>query len=312
MKRRRVQQAGRAAFTLVELLVVIGIMAVLATISVAGYNAASRGMANRGVLQSTISILRIAQQTCEIDRVPTKVLFFNRLFEAKGENVVSRYQGTAIAIKQAGRITIAPKAVGGLLVDEFADWHQSYSMKGSANAPGMRLFRMKKIDESQAIEGCSVMVQPFVTAFPLNDWLIQAGTTIDQWCDNHKRTASDNRPQGVASTYVPNGNNYVWGFAPSTSSSGGSLSIGSWEAGDPYGVEIARVDLPQGYIFGTKPPNDDTLEAASIKVVNFDPEEFEPKPNPNSVPVSVVRLVRGKATVKDVGTVDSDMMDDKN
>ena len=55
------RKRGRGAFTLVELLVVIGIMAVLATISVAGYTAATRGMADRGVIQSTVSILRIAQ-----------------------------------------------------------------------------------------------------------------------------------------------------------------------------------------------------------------------------------------------------------
>ena len=306
---RRIQQSGRAAFTLVELLVVIGIMAVLATISIAGYNAASRGMASRGVIQSTISILRIAQQACEIDRVPTKVLFFNRNFRAS-ENEPARCQGTAIAIKQAGRITIAPKAVGGLLIDEFADWHQSYSMKGNANAPGMRVFRMTTADEGQNIQRCSVMVQPFVTAYKLNDWLIQAGMTIEQWCDSHKRTAADNRPQGVASTYVPNGNNYVWGFAPSVSSSGGGLSTESWEAGDPYGVEIARVDLTQGYIFGTSKPDissDNTLEPASIPAVNFDPEEFEPQPKPGSVPVSMI----WQGTEKVISTIDSSMMDDR-
>ena len=132
------RQAGRAAFTLVELLVVIGIMAVLATISVAGYSAASRGMADRGVIQSTVSILRIAQQTCEIDRVPTKVLFFNqRLNDGSNEDGSTLYQGTAIAIKQAGRITISPSQADNLLIDEFADWNQSYPMKGSENSRTM-------------------------------------------------------------------------------------------------------------------------------------------------------------------------------
>ena len=78
------QQGRRAAFTLVELLVVIGLMAVLATISVAGYSAASRGMADRGVIQTTVSILRVAQQTCQIDRVPTKVMFFNQKLDNSG------------------------------------------------------------------------------------------------------------------------------------------------------------------------------------------------------------------------------------
>ncbi len=306
------RKRGRAAFTLVELLVVIGIMAVLATISVAGYTAATRGMADRGVIQSTVSILRIAQQTCEIDRVPTKVFFFNRrLSDGSNEDDATLYQGTAIAVKQAGRLTIAPRAVGGLLIDEFADWHQAYPMTGSANAPGMRLFRMKESDESKDIKDCSVMVQPFVTAYQLDDYLVQTGVTIKQWCDTHKRTAGDNRPNG-ASRYVNNGNNYVWGFAASTSSSGGNLSTDSWLAGDPYGVEIARIDLPKGYIFGNSAPNSDTLVSASVPAVNFDPEDFKPGPTPGRVPVSVMRPSGSTYSPKSIVTVDASMLDDKN
>ena len=91
---------GRAAFTLVELLVVIGIMAVLATISIAGYNAASRGMSDRGVIQATASILQIAKQTCELDRVPTKVLFLNRRFASgsSGPIPISSRQQFSITI----------------------------------------------------------------------------------------------------------------------------------------------------------------------------------------------------------------------
>ena len=307
------RKSGRAAFTLVELLVVIGIMAVLATISVAGYTAATRGMADRGVIQSTVSILRVAQQTCEIDRVPTKVFFFNRrLSDGSSEDDATLYQGTAIAIKQAGRITIAPRAVGGLLIDEFADWHQSYPMQGSANAPGMRLFRMKDSDESKDIKDCSVMVQPFVTRYQLEDYMIQSGVTIREWCNAHHRQAADNRPQGAASSYVDNGNDYVWGFAVSSSSSGGSLSTDSWAAGDPYGVEIARIDLPKGYIFGSSAPSGDRLVSASVKEVHFNPETFEPKPS-GSVPVYAMRPSSGGAySPKHVGDVKSNMLDDKN
>ena len=307
------RQFGRSAFTLVELLVVIGIMAVLATISVAGYSAASRGMADRGVIQSTVSILRVAQQTCEIDRVPTKVLFFNRrLSDGSSEEDATLYQGTAIAIKQAGRISIAPRAVGGLLVDEFADWHQSYPMKGADNAPGMRFYRMKHDDESKDINGCSVIVRPFVTHYALNDYMIQAGVTIDEWCRSHRREATDNRPQGAPSSYVNNGNNYVWGFAASTSSSGGALGTDSWEAGDPYGVEIARLDLPKGYIFGTSVPSGNKLVAASIKEVSFDPEDLTPSFSGN-VPISAMRpMAGGTVGPKLVDTVTSSMLKDTN
>ena len=304
------RQAGRAAFTLVELLVVIGIMAVLATISVAGYSAASRGMADRGVIQSVVSVLRVAQQTCEIDRVPTKVLFFNRrISDASNDDDSTRYQGTAIAIKQAGRITISPSQADNLLIDEFADWNQSYPMKGSENSPGMRLFRMKAGDESQDIDGCSVMVRPFVKRYELREYMIQSGTEMNNWCRDHKRTASDNRPEGMSASYVENGNNYVWGFEIRPGSGG---SATTWEVGDPYGVEIARIDLPKGYIFGSSAPSGDRLVSASVKEVHFNPEEFEPKPS-GTVPVYAMRPSSGGAySPKHVGDVKSNMLDDKN
>ena len=303
------RQDGRAAFTLVELLVVIGIMAVLATISVAGYSAASRGMADRGVIQSTVSILRVAQQTCEIDRVPTKVLFFNRrISDASSDEDSTRYQGTAIAIKQAGRITMQED---GLLIDEFADWNQSYPMKGSDNSPGMRLYRMKYDDESKDIDGCSVMVKPFVKPYYLNEYMVQSRMLMNSWCQKHNREASHNKPPGAPSSYVPNGNNYVWGFEAS-SGGGGSLSVGAWEVGDPYGVEIARIDLPKGYIFGSSAPSSDKLTSASVKEVHFDPKEFKPKVS-GTVQVYAMRPSSGGAyTPKHVGDVKNNMLDDKS
>ena len=304
------RQSGRAAFTLVELLVVIGIMAVLATISVAGYSAASRGMADRGVIQTTVSILRIAQQTCGIDRVPTKVLFFNqRLSDGSGQDKTTLYQGTAIAIRQSGRISVKPSQVGGLLVDEFADWNQSYPMQGSEGAPGMRFFRMKADDESQGLEDCSVLVKPFVTHYELKEYMIQSGTEMNNWSVAHRRTASDNRPSGAPSSYVPTGNNYVWGFEIDASGTGGASS---WNVGDPYGVEIARIDLPKGYIFGTSKPTGDRLVSASTKEVHFDPEEFEPRMN-GGLQVSAMRPgSSGEPTPKRVGNITSAMLDDKS
>ena len=313
------KRRGRAAFTLVELLVVIGLMGLLATISVAGYSAASRGMSDRGAIQTVLATLRVAQQTCQIDRVPTKVLFFNqRLTEDTSEDDATLYQGTMIAIKQAGRITLPPGEVNNLLIDEFADWHQSYPMMKSvdddSDAPGMRIFRMKGTDENTDIEACSVMVQPCVFPAKLDDYMIQSGTRINRWCELHNRTASDNRPPGAPASYVENGNNYVWGFKESKSTSGGRLRVkdSDWMVGDAYGIELARLDLPKGYIFGNSAPTGNKLVAASVKAVHFDPDDDPPKMS-TSVPVYAMRPGgKGLYRPKEVDTITKDMLDNVN
>ena len=297
------QNGRRAAFTLVELLVVIGLMAVLATISVAGYSAASRGMADRGVIQSTVSILRVAQQTCQIDRVPTKVMFFNQRLDNGSKDADPIYQGTAMAIKQAGRITLPPSEVGNMLVDEFADWNQSYpAADGNSSGPGMRIFRMKSGDDGGSINSYSVLVQPEVTHYQLDDYMIQAGVTIKKWCTDHGRTAKENQSPGSSKAY--NGNDYVWGFKPSKSG-----NVDGWKVGDPYGIEIARIDLPRGYIFGSTPPSGYVPEF--VVTVSFSAEDLNPSPS-GDVTISAIRSAKGgRHEAKNVGKVSKSMLDDK-
>ena len=282
------QQGRRAAFTLVELLVVIGLMAVLATISVAGYSAASRGMADRGVIQTTVSILRVAQQTCQIDRVPTKVMFFNqRLFDDNDPDTPPLFQGTAIAIKQAGRISLP--VMNKLLIDEFADWNQSYPKSGSASSPDMRIFQMKSGGGGGGINDCSTLVRPYVSSYELHDdFMIQAGVTFEQWCVAHGHTDNDK----------------VWGFLMK----GGKQE---WDVGDAYGVEIARIDLPKGYIFGTSAPSGNGLKDASDAEVHFEASGASAAGGV-SVSVSGVRPAKnGKYRVDLVGKVTGNMLEDK-
>lgn len=281
----------KSAFTLIELLVVVGLMAMLATVSVAGYSAATRGMADRGAVQAAISTLRVAQQTCLMDRVPTKVLFFNRLLSKSSDtSSATLYQGTAIAIKQAGRISIAPQGSGvGMLVDEFADWNLSYPTSGRSGNSGMRIFRMKSDDKEKDIDGYSSVVNPYVTEKDIvNDYMIQSGMGIREWCENH----------------AP-GNAIMWGLEILS-----GLSLDAWSTGDPYGVEIARIDLPRGYIFGSSPPTDSKLTPASPPAVTFDPEDSDPSMS-GSVPISLMRPDKeGQLTPNEVGTISATMLKD--
>ncbi len=261
---KHTRKKAQTAFTLVELLVVIGLMAVLATISVAGYSAASRGMADRGVVQTTESILRVAQQACNIDHVRTKVLFFNQRLDNGSEDATILYQGTAIAIKQAGRITLKPDKGDKLLIDEFADWNQSYPTDdGDSSGPGIRMFWMN--EDGGNIDTCSTLVQPSVTSFENDDYMIQAGAKINDWCSRNGNNA----------------NNSVWGFKPIKGKS-------DWNVGDPYGIEIARIDLPKGYIFGEAVPSGFTLELAKISV------DFKAGGSNSSASVPIYALRPGK------------------
>ena len=95
-------------------------------------------------------------------------------------------------------------------------------------------------------------------------------------------------------------------------SASASLTTASWQAGDPYGVEIARLDLPKGYIFGTSVPSGNKLVAASIKEVSFDPEDLTPSFSGN-VPISAMRpMAGGTVGPKLVDTVTSSMLKDTN
>ncbi len=293
---RHRRQIRRAAFTLVELLVVIGIMAVLATISVAGYSAASRGMANRGAYQSVVTVLRIAKQTCEIDRVPTTVFFFNRRFSSDvNDEDATLYQGTAIAVKQVGHISMPNNE---MVIDEFADWQQSYQTLEEGEleqikSQSKRLFRMRKDDQGKNIDQCSMKVKPFVTQHVVEDVMIQAGQTFKDWSTRH----------GVS------GNQLVWGLKASEDNKG--IDCTKWEVGDPYGEEISHVDLPKGYVFGKSLPNEDILESASVTAVGFypDPDKLEAQVSGGvNVPVCAVRRVGSSYTAEEVVAITEKML----
>lgn len=251
---------SRRAFTLVELLVVIGLMGLLATVSISGYNAASNGMKNRAVVQDVMSLLRQAMQTAVIDNTKTAVLFYNRVLEQGGPAT-----GFAVVIKQTGRVTAIKN---NKIIDEFADWQQSFPTSGNKEAdPGSRLYRMS--DESQleaGLERCSSVMLSFVTAERVNDLLLTTGQRLDEWVSDHKKTASANKE--VTLSDVEYANNYVWGREFKNGN-----SIG-WKVGDAYGTEIAALELPEGVFFGQSKSSNVGISPASVAAVVFRPSKI--------------------------------------
>lgn len=299
----------KAAFTLVELMVVIGLMALLGTFSVTGYFAAVRGMSDRAALDDTRSLIRLAMQTCLIDQTPTAVLFYNHQNQVQtdavsAEEVKATSSGSAIAIKMAGRISYID---GNILVDEFADWNQSYPVSGSTAASdnGVRFYNMKDLDKvADGIDKCSSLMNSSVEKVEFNDeYMIAAGCKVREFCNNFKKRPDDNKE--FSGTLYANGNNYRWGRRI-TDKNGVQ-----WEIGDAYGVEIATLDLPKGYIFGSQEPN--SLKIKSVNSLSFSPSGAQSPTEyvlnlKNPVSVSAFRGERFKS----IGSLNtSDLRDEK-
>ena len=253
----------KAAFTLVELMVVIGLMAMLGTISVTGYFAAVRGMSDRAALDDTRSLIRLAMQTCLIDQTPTAVLFYNRHTQVKTdsvseEEVGATSSGSAVAIKMAGRISYI---VNGVLIDEFADWNQSYpsAKAGATSKSGVRFYRMTDLNKIAGgnLDNYSSLVNDYVTktsAYLRNEYMVAAGRQVRDFCSSSMYDLPDNE--------------YRWGRGVSDDNSG--LKIADWQIGDAYGVEIASLDLPKGYIFGSQEPT--SMKVKPVNSLWFTPD----------------------------------------
>lgn len=291
MKTRISLARGKSAFTLVELIVVIGLMGLLATISTGGYFAATRGMASRGAIQDTASIIRAAMQSCLIDQVPTAVLFCNFRSDTVG-NGGDAY-GRVIAIRMAGRVSLLSQSGytsdggtlpgNGLLIDEFGDWNRSYSREASTGNRqlGIYLYNMNESKLKSGIDQCSSLMCAWVGYMNLSrDYMIGTGSKADEWCKNHSA----------------DGNTVRWGLPFHPNNKG--LGINEWQIGDAYGTQIAEFTLPRNYIYGTSVPTKaELVSASSPKALIFLPEDGKVTglfSLGNSVTITMLKDVEGK------------------
>ena len=231
----------RRAFTLLELLTVVSIMALLGVASTGGYHALVRGMSERGAVAGASALLRGAKERALIDRVPTAVFCYNRMLRAAGgtEQANAVVVGEMVAIRRAGRVSAVR---GDFIFDEFGDFagqQQTEDEGDLKKSGGRRLYRfgggkMSDMRYSIVAEGGYESDSEQVFTFT-------HGTTNIHLCAYYNLKKSDREPS-------------------------------AWKAGHAYGFEFASFQLPAGFIFGTDIPTE-VGRITTPKVMYFDPEE---------------------------------------
>ena len=217
----------KRAFTLVELLVVVGIMAAMATMSIGSYFAVVRGMADRGALAAATSVISLAQERARIDLAPTVVYFYNELVQNKDESKGTELvvAGVAVAIRRAGRLT---RVTGNYLGDEFADLDITYGLSDESGSLRGDTFRLYKFDFS-GMKYSSVYSEVAEDSIDNESYLVESPMNR-----GFRKANGDNEDPNELISYA-----FVQKDGNAT-----------WQVGDAYGYEFARIRLPDNYIFG--------------------------------------------------------------
>lgn len=240
VKMRAVTRDMGRAFTLVELLVVIGIMGMLATVSIGGYAALTRGMSERGALDAAAGIAEAALQRAQIDRTKTYLFLFNEVTRIDSDDQVGIVCGVAIAVRPTGRFT---RVAGGELYDEFGDLNLSYNAldeegesesegEQQASAAAMRIYNLRTKDVATVREG------------------VYIGRVTEPDLEENGGTGRD-----VA----------AYGFR--------RIDGATFQVGDEYGQEFAVMRLPPGYTFSSSVQMGATTDlglkrVGSVEIIN--------------------------------------------
>lgn len=236
----------KRAFTLLELMTVVAIMAFLGLAATGGYSALQRGMAERAATDAATKVLAAAKERAMVDRVPTVVYCYNRLIREADVDNNAIAVGEMVAIRRAGRIS---RVRGNLLFDEFGDLDRSYdSVENETylqSRTGLRLWWFA--DNEKAM---STMKYSIVADGVFDDDNI-AGFSYASWSDGSQQYSN--------LTFR------AWAFYELDSYGA------TWVTGNGYGLEFQRTQLPHNFVFGTSIPSQ-VGQTSSEKCFYFDPE----------------------------------------
>ena len=241
----------RKAFTLIELLAVVGIMGMLGVAAAASYGALVNGIKDRSACAAASAVLREAGERARVDRLPTVVYCYNLcLKEPNGEDT-GLVVGMMTAIRRVGRIT---QVKGRYLFDEFGDLDQSYkAVESEAELREMDGHRLFKYNDESSVQS---RMQYSVVANAV-------------YCKDYGNKPGDEGQLTVFSGGINNRTNYFTSAFYNLGSSDREPS--AWKVGDGYAAEFAELQLPEGYVFGQNTPT--RVGAISeVKAIRFDPD----------------------------------------
>lgn len=291
----------KQAFTLLELLTVIAITAMMATISMGAYRGVVRGMEDRGVIATATLVVSAAQNRARADHALTAVFFYNVISQEGDDSPKTKSDymahGEAVAVRGIGRVT---RVFGNYLADECNDLEQEYAVLDSKdpvvknpktkasgrNATGaaqmMRLFKLTSEQDAQGGRKlpCSKVLMNAIVGddlFPTEDFYFEPPVDLE----------------GNPVRSIP-------GVCFKMADQNGV----SWKTGDVYAMSFKETVLPNGYVFGSKSDLPSSLDdpVKFVKSIVFDPDATGAALD-GSVEVHSIRAVEGKRVeLRKVGT----------
>ena len=283
----------KRGFTLMELLVVIAIMAIMGSLTVAGYRQMKRGMEERSVMDNVNQFIRSAYQRAQIDRQNVIIYFWNETLRDQTDDEFAVVVGKAIAVRQQGRVTHTGP---GFICDEFGDFEfknvayaspteaeegsSSMSSSSGEKKGGLRLYKVSGNKDKEP------------------DWSIVSEETrlVDGEGRDEPLMFSDDKDDNKKKIRL-----YGFEVVNDKQSTG-------WKVGDAYGFEFGSITLPKGYTFGknySTKASDSPIDEDSYYVMRFKASSPGSNSGESGDTIEIFSLRPGKGgqfTAKSIGT----------
>ena len=256
-------------------MVVVGLMGMMAVISIGSYSAITRGMNDRAALDAAKSLADAALQRANLDRTKTYIYLFNEVTKLDSEMQAGIACGVAIAVRPIGRITQVPE--GGFYCDEFGD------LDGTFNA----------LDEDGDEASESEKENEATTFFRLYNIGKKGFATVQEGVYAKEIQIQDLEDKSTDQSGVKK--LVVHGFKTAQGDSGDSATF---EVGDQYGQEFAVTRLPPGYVFSQNVSMNSTGDLGQKRVGNV----IEINPTDTSLPSFQVYARRPNGSFDSIGS----------